>query len=89
MYRVFSLLKGNPMNAANVRDVLHREPFEPFEIVMSSGEKHLVKHPELVLVTEGRIIVVVDPVADRTADLALMHVTELRRTQPQPSAESN
>ena len=67
----------------------HREPFEPFEIVMSSGEKHLVKHPEFVLVTEGRIIVVVDPVADRTADLSLMHVTELRRTQPQPSAESN
>ncbi len=77
------------MNAAHIRDVLHREPFEPFEIVMSSGEKHLVKHPELVFVTEGRIIVVVDPAADRTADLALTHVTELRRAQPQPSAESN
>jgi hypothetical protein len=74
------------MNAADVRDILHREPFEPFEIIMSSGERHLVKHPELVLVTEGRVIVVTDPVADRTADLALMHITELRRTQPQPSA---
>jgi hypothetical protein len=89
MYYVSSLLKGNSMNAANIRDVLHREPFEPFEIVMSSGEKHLVKHSGFALVTEGRIIVVVDPVADRTADLALMHVTELRRTQPQPSTESN
>ena len=67
------------MNAANIRDVLHREPFE---IIMSSGERHLVKHPEFVLVTEGRVIVVTDPVADRTADLALMHVTELRRMQP-------
>jgi hypothetical protein len=70
------------MNAANVRDILRREPFEPFEIIMSSGERHLVKHPEFVLVTEGRVIVVTDPVADRTADLALMHVTELRRMQP-------
>ncbi len=70
------------MNANNVRDMLHREPFEPFEIVMSSGEKHLVRHPEFVLVTEGRVIVVTDPVADRTADLALRHVTELRRMQP-------
>jgi len=29
------------MNAANIRDVLHREPFEPFEIIMSSGERHV------------------------------------------------
>ena len=68
------------MNADSIGEVLHRQPFEPFEIIMSSGEKHLVKHPEFVMLTPSRAIVV-DPVAD----LSLKHVTELRRNQPQPS----
>jgi hypothetical protein len=34
------------MNAEAIREMLGRRPFEPFEVIMSGGERHLVKHPE-------------------------------------------
>ncbi len=72
------------MNAEAVREMLNGRPFEPFEVVMSSGERHLVKHPEFAILMPSRVIVT-DPVADRAAILSLIHVTELRPIQPQAS----
>ncbi len=73
------------MNADAIREMLNQRPFEPFEVIMSSGERHLVKHPEFAILLPSRVIVT-DPVADRAAMLSLMHVTELRPAQSQPSA---
>jgi uncharacterized protein (DUF302 family) len=72
------------MNAEAIREMLGRRPFETFEVVMSSGERHLVKHPEFAILLPSRLIVT-DPVADRAAILSLMHVTELRPVQSQTS----
>ena len=68
------------MNADAIRELLARQPFEPFEIVMSSGQVHAIKHPEFIILTPSRAVVV-DPVLDRVADLSLKHVTELRHAQ--------
>jgi hypothetical protein len=73
------------MNAEAVREMLGRRPFEPFEVIMSSGERHVVKHPEFAILLPSRVIVT-DPVADRAAILSLIHVTELRPVQPQASS---
>jgi uncharacterized protein (DUF302 family) len=70
------------MNAEAIRGMLNRRPFEPFEIVMSSGERRLVKHPEFAILLPSRLIVT-DPVADQAAMLSLVHITELRPAQPQ------
>ena len=72
------------MNAEAIRERLNRRPFEPFEIIISSGERHLLKHPEFAILLASRVIVT-DPVADRAAILSLKHVTELRPAQSQPS----
>jgi uncharacterized protein (DUF302 family) len=72
------------MNAEAIREMLGRRPFEPFEVIMSSGERHLVKHPEFAILLPSRVIVT-DPAADRAAILSLMHVTELRPAEPQSS----
>jgi hypothetical protein len=72
------------MNAEAIREMLNRRPFEPFEIVMSSGERHVVKHPEFLMLLPSRAIVG-DPVTDQAAMLSLMHITELRPVQPQGS----
>jgi hypothetical protein len=80
-----ALSKGPFMNAEAIREMLGRRPFEPFEVVMSSGERHVVKHPEFAILLPSRLIVT-DPVADRAAMLSLIHVTELRPVQPQESA---
>ena len=70
------------MNAEAIREMLNRRPFEPFEVVMSSGERHVVKHPEFAILLPSRLIVT-DPAADQAAMLSLIHITELRPAQPQ------
>jgi hypothetical protein len=73
------------MNAEGVREMLNRRPFEPFEVIMSSGERHVVKHPEFLMVSPSRAIIL-DPVTDQLAILSLMHITELRPVEPQASS---
>lgn len=73
------------MNAEAIREMLNRRPFEPFSIIMSSGEQHLIKHPEFVMLLPSRAVVG-DPITDRMAILSLIHVTELRPFQPKSSA---
>ena len=77
--------EANVVNGEAIREMLNRRPFEPFEVVVSSGERHLVKHPEFAILMSSRVIVT-DPVADRAAVLSLKHVTELHPAQSQPSA---
>ena len=72
------------MNAEAIREMLGRRPFEPFEVIMSCGERHIVKHPEFLMVSPTRAVIL-DPVTDKLAILSLMHVTELRPAEPQSS----
>ena len=69
------------MNAEAIREMLNRRPFE---IVVSSGERHVVKHLEFLVISPSRAVAL-DPVTDRLAILSLMHITELRAVQPQSS----
>ncbi len=72
------------MNAETIREMLNRRPFEPFEVVMSSGERYAVKHPEFLMLLPSKAAIG-DPITDRLSILSLMHVTELRPIQPQAS----
>jgi len=75
------------MNADAMRDMLRRQPFEPFEIVMASGEKYPVTHPETLLVLRSQAVVG-NPDTERVSFLSLPLVTELRPILPQPSASN-
>lgn len=68
------------MNEANMREFLNAKPFEPFRVVMSSGQSHLVKHPENVVLTKTKIVIV-DPELDSVAICALLHVTSVETQQ--------
>jgi len=72
------------MNAEAIREMLNRRPFGPFEVLMSSGERHLVKHPEFLMLMPSRAVIG-DPVTDRLAILSLIQIAELRPVQPQLS----
>ena len=37
------------MTADTFKEILNRRPFEPFRVVMSSGESYVVAHPETAL----------------------------------------
>jgi hypothetical protein len=69
------------MNADAIRELLQREPFEPFEIRLTNGDVHLVKHPECVAITKARVVIV-DPDTDKIAICALLHVASLEMIHP-------
>jgi hypothetical protein len=64
------------MNADAIRETLNHQPFEPFEIIMSSGERHLIKHPEFLMLTPSRAVLV-DPITDRVSVLSVRHVRRI------------
>jgi hypothetical protein len=68
------------MNADAIREMLGREPFQPFVIHLSSGETHDVRHPEHLAIGKGRIAIT-DPDADRVAICSLVHVTSIEFLQ--------
>ena len=69
------------MNADAVREMLAREPFQPFVIHLLSGETHEVRHPECLAIGKGRIAIT-DLDADRVAICSLVHVTSIEFLQP-------
>jgi len=68
------------MNADTIREWLNRRPFEPFELRLSNGESHPVRHPEVVALGTNRIAVV-DPETDRFVHIALIHVNSIQALQ--------
>ena len=48
------------MGIPALREALHRQPFEPFDISLADGRKLPVPHPDFVAVHPRRIIVIAD-----------------------------
>ena len=46
------------MDIAGIREALHKQPFEPFDIRLADGRSLPVPHPDFVAVGPRRIIVV-------------------------------
>jgi hypothetical protein len=68
------------MNYDCFRRLLKQQPFEPFAIHLSSGEVHVVRHPEFATLTRTRIVVV-DPDADQITVCSLLHVASVEMLQ--------
>ena len=68
------------MNAETIREWLRRQPFEPFELRLSNGERYEVRHPELLAIGKNRIAIV-DPNTDRFVHVALVHVNSIEALQ--------
>ncbi len=49
-----------PMTVQTFRELLAQRPFKPFRLVMSSGQTHEVRHPEMAWLTRTRILVGID-----------------------------
>jgi hypothetical protein len=67
------------MTVQTFRDLLHEQPFKPFRIVMSSGQKYEVRHPEMAMLTKTDILVGLeaedDGVPARFKICSMLHVT--------------
>ncbi len=48
------------MTLQTFRDLLAQRPFQPFRLVMSSGQTYEVRHPEMAMLTRTSILVGID-----------------------------
>ncbi len=69
------------MTVQTFRELLTRRPFEPFRLVMSSGQAYEVRHPEMAFLTRTDILVGIDEtdegVPDRFKICSFLHVTAI------------
>ncbi len=67
------------MTVQTFRDLLRRQPFKPFRLVMSSGQTYDVRHPEMAMLTRTDMLVGVDVEDDGVPAefkiCSLLHVT--------------
>lgn len=48
------------MTVQTYRDLLSSRPFKPFRLVMSSGDRYEVRHPEMAMLTRSDLLIGVD-----------------------------
>lgn len=67
------------MTLQDFKGLLEAKPFEPFRIIMSSGESYEVRHPEMAKLLRTKLLVFLDPdregIADQFRMCSLLHVT--------------
>ncbi len=67
------------MTVQDFRDLLKQQPFQPFRLVMSSGQSYQVRHPDMARLTRTDIFVGVDVgddgIPERFKICSLLHVT--------------
>ncbi len=68
------------MNEKNMRELLARKPFMPLTIMLSSGQSLTISHPENVLLTKTKIVVVF-PDKDLVTWAPLLHVAAVESGQ--------
>ena len=68
------------MTVQTFRDLLAAHPFKPFRLVMSSGEAHEVRHPEMAFLSKSSMYVGIDAEDGIPAEFricSLLHVTTI------------
>lgn len=81
------------MSADELRDVLRRQPFEPFRLVMTDGAGFEVRHPDLLWVGRRSAMVGLtgDPgqtLYERAVKVDLLHVIRLEPLGAMPTSDN-
>jgi len=74
------------MTVQTFRDLLAERPFKPFRLVLSSGEKYEVRHPEMALLTKSDLLVGLaeeDGLPTRFKICSLLHVATVEPIENQ------
>lgn len=70
-----------------LKEWLGRRPFEPFRVVLSSGESYEVRHPEVALLVKGGLYVGLPAangeIPDRAAFCSMLHISAVEPLVPQ------
>ena len=69
------------MTAEAIRELLRKQPFEPFSLRITNGDVFEVRHPGMALVLKTKVIVG-DPENDRSWICSLLHIATIECPQP-------
>ncbi len=71
------------------RELLSRRPFQPFRLVMSSGQTHEVRHPKIALLTRTDMLVGIgDTDEGAPAEFKICSLLHVTAVEPLTAAES-
>ena len=84
---VLLLRKTKTMNHDAIQELLRRQPFEPFEIRLTNGERHEVRHPGMALLLQTRIVIALPE--DRMVICPLRHIASVETLQSVEYARSS
>lgn len=80
------------MTIQTFRDLLAQQPFKPFRLVMSSGERYDVRHPEMAMLTRTSILVGTDIADDGVPAefkiCSLLHVATIEPLSASASSQN-
>lgn len=74
------------MTVQTFRELLSKRPFKPFRLIMSSGEKYEVRHPEMAFLTRSDLLVGIDAEDGVPAEFkicSLLHVATIEPIEGQ------
>jgi hypothetical protein len=75
------------------RELLSQRPFKPFRLVMSSGERYEVRHPEMAWLTRTSILVGIDETEEGVPAefriCSMLHVATVKPLNADPSGSKN
>jgi hypothetical protein len=84
------------MRREEILQRLHAEPFRPFRLHLTNGTVHIIRHPEMAMVTVHSVVIGV-PEANSTGNLledylavSLLHVAQIDTLVPTaPQSSTN
>ena len=85
------------MHYGVIQDAIRSRPFVPFDVVMSSGDRYRVAHPENLTIVKDCIIIPIytrrtpsaDSLADSFVSASYLHIAALERTPTEGAAEAS
>jgi hypothetical protein len=74
------------MTTTALKSMLHEKPFRPFSVVLSSGDRYPVRHPEMMWVLKDRALVAIEPKSadDEPAEFVTVSFLHIAATEPLP-----
>ncbi len=65
------------MSANELRQILEREPFQPFRVRLTSGDVHEIRDPPLAVLTRNRPFIAI-PHSDRWTLVPYLHIAAVQ-----------
>jgi hypothetical protein len=75
------------MASDDLRDLLAREPFQPFRVRLTSGDHYDVRDPGLAVMMRSRLFIAI-PNSDRSVMVPYLHIAALETLQSRRNGRS-